>query len=148
MLRESCDNDEEAVVTPSAVPQSSATLRRLAELKIDKIYVSPLTRARQSADAIAAVLGLEPFEQQWLLEVNHGDVEGMDRTEADLAFPGLFDKWHTEPHAVSQIQSVSDSKSQWLASGRRWSFTRCGSALTQGSAIEYALQKADGPRSR
>lgn len=96
-----CQGRIDIELNETGLAQARETALQLAELKIHKIYVSPLTRARQSAESIAAALDLEPVEQPWLLEVNHGDVEGMDRTEADRAFPGLFERWHTEPHAVS-----------------------------------------------
>jgi broad specificity phosphatase PhoE len=96
-----CQGRIDIELNETGLAQARETAARLAELKIDKIYVSPLKRARQSADAIAAALGIEPVVQDWLLEVNHGAVEGMDRAEADRAFPGLFDKWHSEPLAVS-----------------------------------------------
>ena len=80
--------------------QAREAVQNLAELPIDKIYVSPLKRAQQSCEPFETARGIRALVLDWLTEVNHGAVEGMNREEADAAYPGLFDQWHDAPHTV------------------------------------------------
>jgi len=95
-----CQGRIDIELNETGLAQTRDIAQQLAHVSVDKIYVSPLKRARQSAEPLARTLGLEPQPLDWLLEVNHGAVEGMNRAEADQAFPGLFDKWHEFPHTV------------------------------------------------
>jgi len=49
---------------------------RLASLGVDQLLVSPLRRARQTAEPIAEALGLEPVEHPWLAEMAMPRFEG------------------------------------------------------------------------
>ena len=63
--------------------QAAAVAGRLAGLKLDAIYTSPLERARETAAPTAAAAGLTPIEEPGLLEADVGDWTG--RTLASLA---------------------------------------------------------------
>ena len=51
----------------------------MKDIEIDMIFVSPLSRARQTAQAVADVKGLTPIVDERLIETNFGDFEGTDR---------------------------------------------------------------------
>ena len=72
-------------------------LVRLAErfsgAPIDAVYCSPLERARDTAGAIAAKLGLEPEVAPELNEIDYGDWTG--RTFAQVADEPLWHQWNT-----------------------------------------------------
>jgi phosphoserine phosphatase len=53
-----------------------------------------------SAAGIARTHGLEPAPLEWLLEINHGIIEGMNDVEANAVAPGLIDAWRNRPHTV------------------------------------------------
>jgi broad specificity phosphatase PhoE len=84
--------------------QAEQLAERAAGMEWKALWSSPLLRARQTADAVAARIGLEPREDARLMETDAGDwtdrmfvaIEGMDpdrfyaflRGKADFAFPG------------------------------------------------------------
>jgi broad specificity phosphatase PhoE len=64
----------------------SALARRLAPLELDALFTAPSTRARQSADVLAAGRTTRPVVVEELREVHHGSYEG--RTFPDLSRTG------------------------------------------------------------
>ena len=75
--------------------------RALAELVrgklITAVYSSHLTRARQTAEVIAASLGLEVRLEPRLAELNQGELEGLTTEEIDARFNGFMDDWRSNP---------------------------------------------------
>ena len=63
-------------LAPEGVEQAARVARRLAGDRHAGLYVSPLTRTRQTAAPIAAACGLEPVFIGDLREVNTGQLEG------------------------------------------------------------------------
>lgn len=63
--------------------QAAAVAERLASLKLDAIYTSPLERARETAAPTAAAKGLTLIEEPGLLEADVGEWTG--KTLASLA---------------------------------------------------------------
>ncbi|MEZ4635270.1 MAG: histidine phosphatase family protein [Caldilineaceae bacterium] len=62
--------------------QAERTASHLAEINVDAIYSSPLTRARQTMEPLAARLGLPVIEDVRLRErANFGDVPGQTMDE-------------------------------------------------------------------
>jgi len=80
--------------------QAAVAAEKFREIQLDAIYSSPLSRAVQSAEAIAAERGLEVVILEWLQEIDHGALEGLDRREADEKYPGVLDDWLERPHEV------------------------------------------------
>lgn len=67
-------------------------------VKVDSIYASPLSRAMDSAAPISRITGLPITPLEWLMEFDHGELEGMNSEEADAACPGIMDTWINRPH--------------------------------------------------
>ncbi len=63
----------------TGLAQAQAAARRLAGSGIDAIWSSPLQRARDTAQCVAAVLGLDIVIVPELAERNWGDLEGRPR---------------------------------------------------------------------
>ena len=76
--------------------QAEATARYLAQLCIDRIYSSDLTRAYQTAEHTATLLGLEITPSQALREINAGDWEGKLYAELMVEFPETYNQWLTD----------------------------------------------------
>lgn len=83
---ETMRNAEQRVLGRTDDPLSKKGLKQAAELaekmkdiEIDMIFVSPLSRARQTAQAVAEVKGLTPIVDDRLIETNFGDFEGAPR---------------------------------------------------------------------
>jgi broad specificity phosphatase PhoE/ribonuclease HI len=64
------------------------------------IVTSPLRRARQTAEAIAAALGLPVVENDDLAEVDFGKWEGLTFSEARAAYPRELADWSALPDAA------------------------------------------------
>jgi broad specificity phosphatase PhoE len=71
--------------------QAADLAERAAELPFAALWCSPLLRARETADAVAARIGLRPVEDARLMEADAGD--WTDRTFIDVRAeaPDLFD---------------------------------------------------------
>jgi probable phosphoglycerate mutase len=67
--------------------QSALLAARLATLGVDALYSSPLRRARETADVIAARLGLPIEDMLDLRERDVGELEGLNRAEVLARFP-------------------------------------------------------------
>lgn len=81
--------------------QAQAAAREMAGLHIDRLYASPLKRAIESAAGIAASHGLATETLEWLLEIDHGAIEGLNKEEAEAVSPGIMDAWHNQPETVN-----------------------------------------------
>ena len=78
-LRYVGERDEE--LTPEGRSQAEALARWLAELPIRRVVTSPLRRASQTADRIAAAARVPLRADPRLREQSFGDWEGMSRSE-------------------------------------------------------------------
>ncbi len=70
---------------------------RLADAGVDHVFTSPLSRARDTAQAIADATGAPLTVDERLIEVDYGDFEGLDRAEASARFGTAFDAWRADP---------------------------------------------------
>jgi broad specificity phosphatase PhoE len=73
--------------------------RALADLvgaeKIDAVYTSPLSRARETAEIVAARAGLEAVALPELREVDTGSWSGLSRADVEARFPEGFTRWRS-----------------------------------------------------
>ncbi|MDQ6908415.1 MAG: histidine phosphatase family protein [Chloroflexota bacterium] len=74
--------------------QAAAMGKALSALILDgtlppvhALYVSPLQRARHTAEALAQPLGLTPVLRDNLMEINFGELEGLTEEEAVARYP-------------------------------------------------------------
>lgn len=73
-----------------------AAERIVAEHRIEQIYVSPLRRARQTAEALENLINLTPLVKEGLKELNFGEMEGMSIPEIKEHRPELFTAWRSD----------------------------------------------------
>ncbi len=59
--------------------QAAELAEKMKEIPVDVIFTSPLSRAKETALAVAERKGLIPIEDDRLLEVNFGDFEAVPR---------------------------------------------------------------------
>lgn len=87
-------SEESTPLAEEAYTDLLVTKSRLAEFKFDKIYVSPLLRAVQTAN----VLGLKDFLlDERIQERDFGDFKGMTHAEVQAKFPEATKKWFSDP---------------------------------------------------
>ena len=70
---------------------------RLRDAGVDAIYSSPLSRASDTAEAIAAVTGAPLVIDDRLTEVDYGPLDGYDRDSAAEEFGEPFLNWREDP---------------------------------------------------
>ena len=70
---------------------------RFKDIKLDKVYTSPLIRARKTALAVIGDRDLKPIDEKGLIELDGGIVEGKPFKETFNSIPGLADTWDNHP---------------------------------------------------
>jgi len=75
--------------------QLAAVAERVAPMAPVRVLSSPLLRARESADLIAARCGSAVEVDDRLVEVDYGEYDGVVLTELP---PDLVEKWRTDEH--------------------------------------------------
>jgi len=75
--------------------QAQAVARRLAAAPIEAVYASPLRRASQTAEVVAAALGLAIRFDPRLKEVDAGELEDQMRADVLRRFPEVVAGWHS-----------------------------------------------------
>jgi broad specificity phosphatase PhoE len=68
--------------------------------KIDFAYTSPLSRSRETAQAIAQHHGIMVTDLPGLSDLCYGDWEGLPLTEVKMKYADLYHQWETAPHMV------------------------------------------------
>jgi broad specificity phosphatase PhoE len=89
-------------LTPKGILQAQQTAKYFENIKIDGIYTSPLKRAMETAEIIAAPLGMKPVVMENFREVNVGELEKMPpSSEAWALHNGIIERWlHGELEAA------------------------------------------------
>jgi phosphoserine phosphatase len=77
--------------------QANRLAAALAESPIKTIYASPLSRAVETAVAVARVKGLEVNIREEFIDMDFGDWEGLSVDEARERDPELYDTWENAP---------------------------------------------------
>lgn len=98
-------NREEIFRGRSDVPLDETGLRQaelaalyFKEIRIDAIYSSPLSRAWQTAEKIAALHGLRVQPLQGIIDMSFGQWEGHPHEEIKRMDPETYRLWREEPH--------------------------------------------------
>ena len=74
-----------------------AAAQLAAGASVDHVFTSPLSRARDTAQAIADATGAPLTVDERLTEVDYGDFEGLDRAAASARLGQAFDDWRADP---------------------------------------------------
>ena len=104
---------------------------RFKNIKLDKVYTSPLIRARKTALAVIGERNLEPIDEKGLIELDGGIVEGKPFIETFNSIPGLADTWdnHPEDFAPEGGEKMRD------AYERIWNTVKKIAAENKGKAV-------------
>lgn len=71
--------------------------KRFDSIALDRVFTSPLIRARKTAEAIIGSKLISLEIDEGLIEINGGIVEGKPFAETFGAFPELADTWENHP---------------------------------------------------
>jgi len=83
-------------LSPLGLRQAEAIAEALADEHIDAVFASPLRRAMQTAQPIAARLGLEIHCDDRLKEINAGIFQGLLWAEIEAKFPAEAGPWRQQ----------------------------------------------------
>jgi broad specificity phosphatase PhoE len=85
-----------------AVGKQEALLvgERLKNEGIQAVFASPLSRATETAEAIARFYNLKVQVLPGLMDLNFGEWEGQSLEEVERRYPDLYLRWLQEPHRV------------------------------------------------
>jgi broad specificity phosphatase PhoE len=114
---------QESPLTPRGERQARAMAGLLADLVACeaegewRLVSSPLGRARQTAQAIGARLGLPVEIDERLAEIAFGDWEGLVRDDVAPQHPELFAsrEWLVSPPGGETFEDVAGRVRSWLA---------------------------------
>jgi len=84
-------------LNPLGCRQAELVAGRLRDEKLLAVYTSPLRRARETAERIASFHGLEVIPCSELMELNHGDLEGMTGEEIRRHHGEFLEAWLAAP---------------------------------------------------
>ncbi|MDQ3886717.1 MAG: histidine phosphatase family protein [Actinomycetota bacterium] len=87
----------EIPLTETGREQARRVGERLRDAGVDAIYSSPLSRAADTARAIAEATGAPLRIDQRLTEVDYGPLEGLDREGARERFGDAYQAWREDP---------------------------------------------------
>ena len=68
--------------------------------RVTLVVSSPLSRARDTAQACADAIALGLGTDERLTEISHGDWEGKLRGEVAIRWPDMLAEWRSNPHLV------------------------------------------------
>ncbi len=83
------------------ITQAHSLAHALASNPPDLLYASPLRRALETAEILAAALKLPLFTDPRLVEIHQGDWQGRLRGEIAASYPDLFKQWEEDPWKVT-----------------------------------------------
>ena len=69
---------------------------RLKGEEIKAVYSSPLSRAKETAEAIAGFHNVEVQNLEGLIDLHFGEWEGLSRHEVQERYPDLYQQWEQE----------------------------------------------------
>jgi len=99
-------------LTDEGRAQARRAAQKLAEIGgVDAVYSSPLSRARDTARAIADATGATLTVDERLTEVDYGRFEGLDRAQASAVVGEAFDDWRADPFGapVPGMEPLADA---------------------------------------
>lgn len=81
--------------------QAAHAAERLKDARLDAVYTSPLLRARQTAEAVAAPHGLPVIPHALLVERDFGVWEGEEFSALNSKYPDGIRLWREDPVAYT-----------------------------------------------
>jgi len=109
--RKAYSGRSDVALTELGREQARAVAQRLAELGVDAIFSSPLSRARDTAQAIADATGAPLTVDERLTEIDYHAFEGLDRAQARERFGQAFEDWRADPFGspVEGMEPLGDA---------------------------------------
>jgi phosphoserine phosphatase len=115
--------------------------------QLSAVYSSPLRRALETAEVLAASHGLEPVPVDDLREVDVGSWSGLTRAEVEERFPAQFARWLDYGQGWEDGETYEEMGRRAVDALLRLAAAHDGErvlAVTHGGPIRAAFAFADG----
>jgi broad specificity phosphatase PhoE len=119
----------------------------LATEQLAAVYSSPLRRALETAEIVAAGHGLKPVPLEALREVDVGSWQGLTRTEIEARFPEQFARWLGFEQGWDDGESYEEMSNRVIGGLLDLSAAHHGERIlvvTHGGPVRAAYALADG----
>ena len=119
----------------------------LADRHVDALYSSPLRRAFETAEIIAAPHGLQPIPVDGLREVDVGEWQGLTRDEVEHRFPQQYKRWLAFGQGWDRGETYDEMSRRVVATLLEFTRGHDGETVlcvTHGGPIRAALAAAAG----
>lgn len=87
----------DADISPEGEKQLELLGLRFRNKKLDRVYASPLIRARKTAEAVAKYHDIEVVDDPDFLEIDVGEMENLRLSEVAEKFPAVARDWDNAP---------------------------------------------------
>jgi probable phosphoglycerate mutase len=127
--------------------QAAELAAELEAVELAAVYSSPLERALETAEVVAAEHGLQPVAVDALREVDVGSWEGLTRAEVEARFPEQFAGWLDYDQGWADGESYEEMARRVVAALLELAGAHEGErilAVTHGGPIRAAFAFADG----
>lgn len=81
--------------------QAESVAQATKQWKLAAVYSSPLSRAIETAKAVARLHGLEVQVEPRFIDLNYGEWEGLTVQQVEARYPDLYAQWQKHPEQVS-----------------------------------------------
>jgi phosphoserine phosphatase len=85
----------------TGVAEARALAEYFREIPIDSIYSSPLSRALETAKAVAVPKGLKVILEAAFNDIDFGDWQGLPLKEVKEKYPDLYHLWQERPEDIT-----------------------------------------------
>lgn len=90
----------EVKLNKRGIEQAKLLSRALSNLEIRRIHSSPLSRAKDTAKAIADSHELKVRVNKSFIDLDYGDWQGFSEEVVEKQYPHLYQKWRMHPEGV------------------------------------------------
>jgi broad specificity phosphatase PhoE len=127
--------------------QAHELAERLVGEPLSAVFTSPLRRALETAEAVAAAIGVVVVQEPGLREVDVGSWTGLTRSEVEERDPEGYRRWLADGHGWGDGESYEELGERVLATLLSIAAGRDGATVgvvTHGGPIRAALAAAAG----
>lgn len=121
-------------ISETGAKQLEFLTERFKDIRLDKIYTSPLIRTVKTAKAIAGKREIPVIKFDGLIEINGGILESRPFSESFAEYPDLADKWVNAPHKFAP----ENGEPMWEAYERIWNTVKTLAEENKGKTIAAA----------
>ena len=130
----------------TGIAQAQAAAEKLAGIRFDRVYTSPLIRAIQTAKIIAPYV--EPVMDDRLIEMDYGPYEGCDLTRLPPEIMTFFSDFvhNPAPDGMEQLSSVVARVGSFLEELRKveGNILLSAHAISMKGMLEYLTPGSNG----